>query len=325
MATDSNTLPPAWADPLDGYLAYLELEKGRAAHTVSNYERDLVQAAAFFAQETGRADWGSVSPADASAWLRSLQTQLHGAKGRGRPARTGYSATSAARKLSALRGFARYLVQAGTRTDDFSELVSRPRTQRALPDTLGAEEVEALLEAPSRHSPQGLRDRAILELFYSSGLRVSELCALEINHVDLDEGFLRVEAGKRNKDRLVPVGGAAVAALQVYLAHARPTFVRPRTGSALFLSARGQAISRKTVWHWIKVYARRAGIAEQKVKPHILRHSFATHLLSRGADLRAIQEMLGHADITTTEIYTRVETARLLEAHADFHPRNRRR
>jgi integrase/recombinase XerD len=306
--TDTSVLPPAWADPLDAYLVFLELEKGRAAHTLSHYERDLAQAALFLAGKRRRTDWESVDAADAAAWLQTLAR---------------LSPASQARKLSALKGFARFLVQEKRRPDDFTELLSAPKQRRPLPGTLSPGEVEALLEAPSRHSPQGLRDRAFLELFYSSGLRVSELCALQLTELNLEEGFVRVQAGKRNKDRLVPVGRAAIEAVARYLAHGRSHFVRLKTGSALFLSERGSAISRKTVWHWIQVYARRAGI-ERAIKPHLLRHSFASHLLGRGADLRAIQEMLGHADIATTEIYTKVEADRLLSAHAAFHPRNRR-
>ena len=204
---------------------------------------------------------------------------------------------------------------------DFTELVSAPRLSRRLPGQMSADEVEALLEAPSRHSAQGLRDRAFLELMYSSGLRVSELCGLSLQDVDLEEGFLRVQAGKRGKDRLIPVGSRAVEAVQCYLHHGRPNLVKGRTGSDLFLSNRGTAMSRKTVWHWIKQYAGRAGMDPAMIKPHLLRHSFATHLLANGADLRAIQEMLGHADISTTEIYTRVDRQRLVDSHSKYHPR----
>lgn len=297
-----------WADLVDGFALFIELEKGRAGLTVEHYERDLLQCARFLAKRQVRS-WETVSMEDAGAWLRSLSGD-------------DYAPASLARKLSALRSFARYLVQEKRRPDDFTELLSAPKLVRKLPGTLTPEEVERLLGAPGRHSAQGLRDRAFLELFYSSGLRVSELCGLQLHALNLDDGFIRVDAGKRNKDRIVPVGRSAVQALQLYLAQGRPQLVRPKTGSALFLSNRGTAISRKTIWHWIKVYAERAGI-EKPVKPHLLRHSFATHLLSNGADLRAIQEMLGHADITTTEIYTKVEPERLLDAHARFHPRNR--
>ncbi len=308
VATDTSSLSAAWAEPLDAFLAFLELEKGRGRHTIENYERDLVQAARYLSSQ-GNRDWQTVTGEGAAGWLRSLT----GGK---------YAPASLARKLSALKGFARFLVHEKIRPDDFTELLSTPKLARSLPGTLTVGEVEALLEAPSRHSAQGLRDRAILELFYSSGLRVSELCALELTSVDLEDQFLRVQAGKRDKDRLVPVGQTAVDAIERYLAHGRPTFVKACTGSELFLSERGRAISRKTVWHWIKVYAKRAGIRET-VKPHLLRHSFATHLLSRGADLRAIQEMLGHSDISTTEIYTKVEPDHLIDAHEAYHPRNR--
>jgi len=303
-------LPAHWAEPIDALAIFIELEKGRALHTISSYESDLVQCARFL-QRQGVPSWETVSGEDAGAWLRSLSGD-------------DYAPSSLARKLSALRALARFLVKERRRADDFTELLSAPKLIRKLPGTLSPEEVERLLETPSRLSPQGLRDRAFLELFYSSGLRVSELCGLPLHALDLDEGFLRIDAGKRNKDRIVPVGRAAVAAIQRYLAHGRPHFVRAKTGSALFLSNRGTPISRKTVWHWIKVYAEQAGI-EKPVKPHLLRHSFATHLLSNGADLRSIQEMLGHADITTTEIYTKVEPERLLDAHTRFHPRGRAR
>ena len=304
-ATD---LPAALAQEIDGLLAFLELEKGHARHTIEGYENDLQQFAIYASAELGVREWHTVQGEQAAAWIRSL---------------TGddYAPARLARKLSALRCMARYLVKERRRADDFTELLDAPKLLRHLPGTLTPEEVTALLEAPSRETPQGLRDRAFLELFYSSGLRVSELCALHLQDLEFDAGFVRVQAGKRGKDRLVPMGGPAIAALRRYIVQARETFVRSRTGSSVFLSNRGTALSRKTVWHWIQVYARTAGI-QRPVKPHLLRHSFATHLLSNGADLRAIQEMLGHADIGTTQIYTKVEAERLIEGHARFHPRN---
>jgi integrase/recombinase XerD len=179
-----------------------------------------------------------------------------------------------------------------------------------------------LLAAPAGGDAYAVRDRAMLELFYSSGLRISELCALTLQQVDLENGFVRV-FGKGSKERVVPLGGKARDAVQAYLVSARPTLVKPRTGSELFISERGKAISRKTLWVIVKNSAKRAGL-EKPVKPHLLRHSFATHLLGGGADLRAIQEMLGHASIGTTQIYTAVESSRLLDQHAKFHPRNKR-
>jgi len=196
-----------------------------------------------------------------------------------------------------------------------------PKLARRIPGTLSPEDVARLLAAPQGGGAFALRDRALLELFYSSGLRVSELAGLTLQQLDLEGGFLRV-FGKGSKERVVPVGGKAQAALTSWLAAGRPRFVKSRTGSQLFLNNRGTALSRVMLWMIVKKYARLAGIAKN-VKPHLLRHSFATHLLSGGADLRAIQEMLGHASIATTQIYTAVETKRLLAHHAKFHPRNR--
>ena len=232
-----------------------------------------------------------------------------------------YAPASLARKLSALRSFSRFLVREKRRETDFCDLLDAPKLVRPLPHTLSPEEVERLLDAPSGATPQGLRDRAFLELFYSSGLRVSELCAVQLQEIDLEEGYVRVVSGKRSKDRIVPVGSKAVKALQDYLSSAgRPNFVRPKTGGAVFLSNRGTPLSRKTVWHWIRVYSQRAGI-EKPVKPHLLRHSFATHLLSNGADLRAIQEMLGHADISSTQIYSQLINQKIKSVYNKAHPR----
>ncbi len=300
-------LPPALAEGLEAFGVFLELEKGRSRHTVEGYLRDLCQCAEFVATKCGRSGWAEVGGDDVAAWLRALGAEA-------------YTPASLARKLSAVRHCARFLLAERRVPADFTELLSGPKLARRLPGALEPAEVDRLLEAPSRHTAQGLRDRAFLELMYSSGLRVSELCALALQDVDLEEGFVRVQAGKRGKDRLVPVGRKAAEAVACYLRQGRPQLVRARTGSVLFLSNRGAALSRKTVWHWIRAYARLAGITKP-VKPHLLRHSFATHLLSNGADLRAIQEMLGHADIGTTEIYTRVDQRRLAEAHARFHPR----
>jgi len=301
-------LPPALEEAISDFGATLTLERGRSQRTVEAYENDLKQCADFLARR-GRTHWREVTPDDAAAWSRALSDRQ-------------LSAASAARKLSALRMFARNLVHEGVRPDDFTDLVSGPKLRRKLPATLTTEEVERILSAPTNGDAFGLRDRAILELFYSSGLRVSELCGLKLQQVDLEHGFVRV-FGKGAKERIVPLGGAASRALATYLESARAAFVKPsRTGSELFLSNRGTAISRKMVWVLVKEHTRRAGITKP-VKPHLLRHSFATHLLSGGADLRAIQEMLGHANIGTTQIYTAVEEKRLVEQHGKFHPRNR--
>jgi integrase/recombinase XerD len=297
--------PSPFASDLDAYLAYLDLERGLARNTRESYQRDLEQCAAFVARN-GAADWRTVTPAQAGDWVKSLS--------RG-------ASSSQARKLTALRMFARFLVREKLRADDFTELMAGPKIVRKLPQTLSAAEIGRLLASPAGGDPASLRDRALLELFYSSGLRVSELGALTLQQVDLEGGYARV-FGKGSKERVVPMGGRAQEALSAWIASGRPHYVKPRTRSELFLSSRGAALSRVSLWSIVKKHAKRAGIT-QGVKPHLLRHSFATHLLSGGADLRAIQEMLGHASISTTQIYTAVEGKRLLDQHARFHPRNR--
>lgn len=303
------SVPDPLRDALDNFLGFLQLERGLSKNTVVAYERDLAQFAVFLGR-AGVDDWRRADGPKLSLWLGEI-------------AASAPAVASAARKLSAVRMFARHLVASGVRADDFTELVARPRRLRAVPRALTERDMARLVEAPSGDSPFALRDRAMFELMYGSGLRVSELCSLTLQSVDLDEGALRV-TGKGDKVRFVPLGASAAKALRDYLAGGRAHFVKPKTGGALFLSERGKAISRKTFWHWLKTHAARAGIAAP-VKPHALRHSFATHLLAHGADLRAIQEMLGHADIGTTQIYTAVSPARLVEEHGKFHPRGRRK
>ena len=308
MATDPlSTIPDSLVDPVEGFLAWLELERGLSSHTISSYGRDLAQYALYLDKQ-GVADWAAVGEQSVSEWTAYLS-------------KADYARSSQARKLSAIRMLARYLVREGLRTDDFTELVSAPKLSRKLPEVLTHEELKCLLAAPPADTPHGLRDRAMLELFYSSGLRVSELCGILLQAINLDEGYVRV-FGKGSKERIAPIGGAAVAAVRDYLTGGRPHFVKAKTGSALFLSQQGRAISRKMVWVMIKQHAARAGI-KKPIKPHLLRHSFATHLLEGGADLRAIQEMLGHSDISTTQIYTSVQTARLADEHALYHPRSK--
>jgi integrase/recombinase XerD len=301
------TAPDGFADDLDAFLAFIGLERGLSQNTIAGYGDDLKQAAHFLAAH-GVSNWRTVTSDDAAAWVHAL--------GAGR-----YTESSLARKLTALRMFARFLVHEKTRDDDFTALLTGPKLRRKLPATLSEEEVGRLLAAASGGDARSLRDRALLELFYSSGLRVSELAGLTLQQVDLENGFLRV-FGKGAKERVVPIGGRACDALATYLASGRPHFVKSRTGSQFFLNNRGGALSRMGLWLIVQQYAKHAGITK-KVKPHALRHSFATHLLTGGADLRAIQEMLGHASISTTQIYTAVEPQRLLGHHAKFHPRNR--
>ncbi|HYC72583.1 MAG TPA: site-specific tyrosine recombinase XerD [Opitutaceae bacterium] len=299
--------PAGFAAVIRDFLGHVDLEKGLSDNTRKSYESDLRQAAI----QLGRAGvpgWERATPPQLAAWLHWLSDE-------------GFSTASQARKLSAVRMLYRYLVRENARPDDPTELLSGPKVRRPLPQTLSPADMEKLLAAPTGGDAYAVRDRAMLELFYSSGLRISELCRLTLQQVDLDHGFVRV-FGKGGKERVVPLGGKAKEALQAYLLSGRVRLVKPRTGSELFLSERGRAISRKTVWLIVKNHAARAGLT-QNVKPHLLRHSFATHLLGGGADLRSIQEMLGHASIGTTQIYTAVEPKRLLDEHAKHHPRNK--
>lgn len=298
--------PESFAGPIDSFLAWLQLERGLSDNTRDAYESDLNQAGAYLASR-GSSDWAGVTAGQATDWIYSLSS-------------AGYSVASLARKLSALRMLARHLVRERIRADDFTELVTGPKAVRRLPGALTPEQVDRLLEAASEPSPHGLRNRALLELFYASGLRLSEVCSLRLGDLDLQEALVRV-VGKGGKERIVPFGSRAEAALRSYLLEGRPHLTRGRTPAALFLSERGQALSRKTVWVIVRGIARKAGIASP-VRPHLLRHSFATHLLAGGADLRVIQELLGHADLGTTQIYTGVDSSRLLAEHVKFHPRN---
>ncbi|MSU49065.1 MAG: site-specific tyrosine recombinase XerD [Opitutus sp.] len=307
MRDDHSRAQGAFASDIEAFLGFISLERGLSKHTVAAYRRDLDQAAKFLGTH-GAADWRAVTGAQAAAWVHSLSTAR-------------YTVASLARKLSALRMLARFLVREKTRDDDFSALLIGPKARRKMPGTLSEDEVARLVAAPTGGDPRGLRDRALLELFYSSGLRVSELAGIMLQQIDLQQGFLRV-FGKGSKERIVPVGGKACEALATYLASGRPHLVRPHTGSQFFLNHRGKALSRVALWMIVKAHAKRAGITKN-VKPHALRHSFATHLLTGGADLRAIQEMLGHASISTTQIYTAVEPQRLVDHHAKFHPRNK--
>ena len=301
-------IPATFTEPLESFFAWLELERGLSKNTLQAYASDLGQCVEFLVKE-GVSNWTQVGSAHVSAWTASLS-------------RADFARSSQARKLSALRMFAKHLVRENVRKDDVTQLLGAPKLSRKLPDVLTFEEIERLLNAPSPSTPYGLRDRAILELFYSSGLRVSELCGILLQSINLEDGYVRV-FGKGSKERIAPIGAAAVKAVQNYVTSGRPKFIKARTGSELFLSQQGRAISRKMVWVLIKEHARRAGI-KKPIKPHLLRHSFATHLLEGGADLRAIQEMLGHADISTTQIYTSVQAARLADEHALYHPRGKK-
>jgi len=249
-----------------------------------------------------------VSTDDLSAYLQS------------RRGTDGLEASSMRIELVALKIFFRWLNVRGYRTGDPAEALLPPRLEQWLPDTLNEPEMKQLLESVSGNSSLDIRDRAILELLYASGLRVGELTTVRIESLSLEEGWVRV-TGKGNKTRLVPVGGAALTALAHYLASSRPTLVGAKTQSWIFLNRNGGKLTTARIWQIVKERAALAGLNAEKIYPHLLRHSFATHLLQGGADLRVIQEMLGHADIATTQIYTHVDQKRLKDAHRKFHPR----
>jgi integrase/recombinase XerD len=233
--------------------------------------------------------------------------------------RLGLSSASIKLIVVAIKIFFRWLLARKRVATDVAEVLPLPRTERYLPETMNELQVDHLLEGIPTDAPRGLRDRAILELLYASGLRVSELVNLTLERIDFDNRIVRV-TGKGNKTRLVPVGQKACDAINAYLGTERPEMVRKRTGSEVFLSARGTKLTTVRIWQIVKTCAKNAGL-EINVYPHLLRHSFATHLLSNGADLRIIQEMLGHADISTTQIYTHVDQQRLKAVHLKFHPR----
>jgi len=282
----------------------LWLEHGLSAHTISAYRSDLTHVARFLAAR------GLSLPDARREDLRDYLAHRR---------RTRAKATTAARLLSTLRRFYRYLAREGRVSEDPTALIDSPKLVRALPKSLTEEQVERLLAAPDCGTPLGLRDRAMLETLYATGLRVSELVALTLGQVGLTQGVVRV-VGKGDKERLVPLGEEALAWLGRYLAEARGPLLGRRAADAVFVTARGGPLTRQAFWHNIKRYARKAGI-EAPLSPHTLRHAFATHLLNHGADLRVVQMLLGHADLSTTQIYTHVARARLQELHARHHPR----
>jgi len=292
------------------FLEHLAVERGLSRHTLSSYGRDL----AYFAEHCRGQGLTAAARINEDCVISFAQT-LGAARG--------LQPVSVARTLAAVRTFLRFLVGEGVLAADPSALVGSPKLWRRLPNVLSQEQADSLVEAPAaeevRDRRLSWRDHAILELLYSSGLRVSELCDLPLQALDLNLGLVRV-TGKGRKTRVVPVGRAALEALRRYLMHWRPRYLNTEDGGRLFLSKSGRPLGREAIWALVKRYGRRAGLA-QKVSPHTLRHSFATHLLEGGANLRVVQELLGHADIATTELYTHVDAKRLLTVHQQFHPR----
>lgn len=289
----------------DLFLGHIKVERNLSPNTVEAYGRDLARLIQF---ADGR---GITRPEDIGA--SDLTDHLLAM------AEAGLSARSRARALVAVRGFFRYLVGEHIVEVDPTETLDAPRLGRRLPDVLGEAAVEALLAAPRLDTPRGLRDSAMLETLYATGLRVSELVNLATADINLSAGYLRVY-GKGRKQRMVPMGEVAATRLGEYLDRARPTFEKGPPQRAAFLTGRGKSMTRQGFWKLLRTYARAAGM-RQPISPHKLRHSFATHLIEHGADLRAVQAMLGHADISTTQIYTHVSRARLLDLYKRHHPR----
>jgi integrase/recombinase XerD len=303
-----NALPPvpdADADAISAFIDATWAESGLARSSLDSYRRDLEGLARW---REGRG--GGLAGADRAALFEYLAWR----------AREGYSARSNARLLSSLRAFFAYRLRRGERNDDPTALLDPPKLPRSLPKALAESQIDALLAAPDVDSPLGLRDRAMLELMYACGLRVSELVGLPATALNLRQGVLRV-MGKGSKERLVPLGEEAQHWLERYLAQSRPVLAGKRSVAALFGGGGGEAPSRQQFWQLVKRYAAAAGIDPAKVSPHGLRHSFATHLLNRGADLRALQMLLGHSSLSTTQIYTLVAREHLKQLHAKHHPR----
>jgi integrase/recombinase XerD len=299
--TASNSPPPP--DPISEYLDAIWLERGLSDNTLAAYRRDLSSAQRWLA--ASGTDLLSAKSADLHACLNARYV-------------AGSSSRSAARWLSALKGFYRHQILRQRLSVDPSAGLKHPKIGRALPSVISPRQVEDLLAAPDVSQPLGLRDRAMLELLYAAGLRISELTSLEMTNVNRRQGVVRV-VGKGSKERLVPMGEEALAWVDRFVAEARSSML-PNGGAVLFPSRRGRAMTRQTFWHAIKRYALQAGISTN-VSPHTLRHAFATHLVDNGADLRAVQMMLGHSDLSTTQIYTHVAQQRLQTLLETHHPR----
>jgi integrase/recombinase XerD len=290
---------------LDRYLDFLAVEKGLAAATIEAYSRDLGRYVAFLAV-SGRA---TVSATDTPLILKYLISMRA----------EGLNARSRARHLVSIRGFYRFLAQENILESDPSRLVDLPKSGLKLPDFLTVDEVKRLLEAPDLGRPAGVRDAAMLEVLYAAGLRVSELVGLKLQNVNLTAGYVRV-VGKGAKERVVPIGRYAQEKVGRYSTEARQALLKGRVSSFLFVARAGKPLSRQGFWKLVKRYGRRARI-RKVITPHMLRHSFASHLLAGGADLRAVQTMLGHADIATTQIYTHLARDHLKRLHRKYHPR----
>jgi integrase/recombinase XerD len=300
--------PPANAldRQIRSYLSYLRLEKNLAAHSLASYSFDFAKYRTFLVK-AHVLDAVNVKDHHVTEFIASLH-------------RRGLSSRSIARAISAVRGFHRFLVSEEQAMDDPTQIIDPPRREKPLPSVLSVAEVDAMLSQPDVTQRLGIRDRAILETMYATGVRVSELITLQQANLHVEEGLLLVR-GKGSKERLVPIGSSALKWIEEYRTQTRVHLAkRGKSQDHVFLNARGTKLSRMAIWKMIVTYAKAAGMTKE-VHPHTLRHSFATHLLEGGADLRAVQEMLGHADISTTQIYTHIDREYLKEVHRTFHPR----
>lgn len=290
---------------IDQFIGYLGNERGLALNTLESYSRDLRQYQEFL-EKGGSETLESASQSTIVAYLMYLRKQ-------------GKATATIARRLAALKAFYHFLIKENLVDKDPTDSLASPKLERKLPKVLTVEEVDRLLAKPDTRTPHGLRDKAMLELLYATGIRVSELTSLNLGDVDLQEAVVRCR-GKGSKERIVPVGTIAINALSAYLSGGRPRIVQDPREKALFVNHHGSRLTRQGFWKIVKKYAVQAGIRKE-ITPHTLRHSFATHLLENGADLRAVQEMLGHADISTTQIYTHITKSRLKEVYSRTHPR----
>lgn len=290
---------------LDQFLHYLVVEKGLARTTLEAYSQGLNRFFAFL-KKKGIQEVRSVNKLEVRAFLLSLK-------------REGLSIKTVAKNLVVLRTFFRFLVQEGVLRLNPVEEIESPKVTRTLPEVLTLREVESLLEQPNLQTPLGIRDRAMLEMLYATGMRVSELTRLQTHQVNVEGGYVLL-FGKGSKERVVPLGKEAIQWVNLYSKEARGRLSKGRESPFLFINRMGREMSRQMFWKNIKAYARKAGI-QKRITPHLLRHSFATHLLERGADLRSVQLMLGHVDISTTQIYTQVTGERLKKVHQKYHPR----
>lgn len=290
---------------IESFLNYLSVERGLSKNTIFSYKEDLNVYANFLMSRNISAA-GQITKNDITDFMLSQKDK-------------GISAASISRRLAAIRMFHRFLSRERVLQQDPTVLIESPKLWKRIPETLSLNEVDALLEQPNTRERQGIRDRAILEILYATGMRVSEAANLRVEDVNLEVGFLRC-IGKGNKERVIPLGKKAINSIKKYLGFARTDFLGKKESPFLFLNRFGNRISRQSLWKIIKKYAKDAKI-KKPIKPHLLRHSFATHLLERGADLRSVQEMLGHSNISTTQIYTHINKDRLKTIHRTFHPR----